>query len=92
MAILKGFPPSNTISPGGMSPIVNRGESVVYDNRDRLHMGRVKLHFGSWARPGLGMSSGIVPIPPVGAKVKWSVNSNNVFYYFWDKWDTKPSS
>ena len=87
MAILKGFPPSNTISPGRMSPIVGKGESQVFCNRDRLNQGRVKLHFGSWARQGYGISSGLLPIPPEGATVKWQVNEAGIFYYYWDQWE-----
>jgi hypothetical protein len=92
MAILKGFPPSNTISPGRMSPIVAKGESQVFCNRDRLKQGRVQLHFGSWAHQKYGRSGGqYFCVPPEGTTVKWEVTDNGTFYYEWDGWGINDS-
>jgi len=91
-AILKGFPPSNTITPGYVSPIVASGKAKVFCNKDRLNQGRVMLHFGSWAAQGLANGKKPLAIPPVGTTVDWEVNSNKKFYYYWDRWADKTSS
>jgi hypothetical protein len=77
MAILKGFPPSNTISPTTRVP-TTEGESVVIDTRDPWKMGRVMLSFGSWAMPLQGEN-----IPPCGFKVKWCAykGDKKIYYY-----------
>jgi hypothetical protein len=81
MAILKGFPPSNTISPTTYIPDVE-GEAVVIDTRDPHKMGRVMLDFGSWAHCCHGGD-----IPTCGTKVKYFAYtySSPTIYYLWKK-------
>ena len=89
MAILFGFPPSNTISPTIYVPDVH-GESIVIDTRDPLGRGRVMLSFGSWAKQQYVKADGtLYNIPSPGTKVKWSTYSwsNGGFFYDWDGWD-----
>lgn len=88
MAILFGFPPSNTISPGPRIPDLH-GESVVIDTRDPKGEGRVMLAFGSWAKQTYVKADGtLFKIPKPGTKVTWSAHSGgNTFWYDWyDGW------
>lgn len=91
MAILIGFPPSNTISPTTYVPDVH-GESVVIDTRDPKGEGRVMLVFGSWTKQKYKKADGtLYKIPSPGTKVTWSTHSyrqGNNFSYDWkDGWD-----
>lgn len=93
MAILRGFPPSNTISPGISIPDLE-GEAVVISTRDPLHMGRVLLDFGTWAEPGSKrkIREGVHEwdIPSKGTKVKWTAFSyQKKFWYHWKHNETK---
>ena len=85
MALLKGFPPSNTIAPMTRIPDLE-GESIVIDVRDPFKRGRVMLSFGSWAEMGGG--NGELPIPSCGTKVRWTAfSTGKKFWYHWDeKW------
>lgn len=81
MAILRGFPPSNTISPTTYLPDVH-GEAVVLSNRDPLRQGRVRLDFGSWAKPYATKPNGEFEAPTPGTRVKWyAYSSTKSFYY-----------
>jgi hypothetical protein len=88
MAILRGFPPSNTISIGTWVADLH-GDAVVIDNKDPQERGRVKLWpLNEWANQKWGMKDGLFPIPPVDTKVRWSAKSyskSEGFHYDWEE-------
>lgn len=92
MAILKGFPPSNTISGGTISggtivpkPYkVAHGKAKVIDVRDKSHQGLIRLEFGSLAIPTHRFDEdGNIYLPQCGDTVEWFTMSDNkkAIYY-----------
>ena len=90
MAILRGFPPSNTISPTTyVSDLL--GDAVVIDNEDPEGKGRVKLWpLNEWAHQNYGRDDELFPVPPVDTKVRWSAKSyfkdGSIFYDWEEGW------
>ena len=89
MAILRGFPPSNTISPTTYVSDLH-GEAVVTKNVDLEGKGRVELWpLNEWAEQTYGrFFEGAYPVPPVGTKVTWSAKSyskTSPIYYDWEE-------
>ncbi len=72
MAILRGFPPSNTINPRTIIPQDQHGKSVVVEIDKKTK--NILLSNGLWACYSTKDFS--IPLPEVGDEVFWSAGSS----------------